>query len=365
MPKFERKNIKKKIRVGILGCGAVAYRWYLRGLYKKNSRYEVIVVCDIRKEVAKKASSDFNIPYFCVTKEEMLSYNIDLAVVLTRHQDHYGHISFFLNHGIHVYSEKPFVTTLAEGKRIIMLAREKKLTVGSAPQIMLSSRNQTVKKLIQKGTIGKVTFARVSSSNLGPAGRADTNYDPTWFYNEGGSLWSLGIYGLSAIIYILGVPKIVSSFEGIAIPKREVLFGPVKGKQFTVTSPDNVTAMFDFGKGTFCLYDGSYSVATPPKYEFEIHGTKGSLLVGGFGGPESVVFINLAKEKKMVGPDDDCHKKWNLSMGVEETIRAIQEKREPKTSVRFAYSVMKIIEAMAISYKEKRHITIYSDSYGI
>ena len=52
-------------------------------------------------------------------------------------------------------------------------------------------------------------------------------------------------------------------------------------------------------------------------------------------------------------------------MGVEETIRAIQEKREPLTSVRFAYSVMRIIEAMAISNREKRHVTIRSESYGI
>jgi predicted dehydrogenase len=264
-----------------------------------------------------------------------------------------------------VYSEKPFVTTPSEGRRIIALAKRKKLTIGSAPQVMLSTRNQTVKKLIQKGLIGKVTFVRVSSSNLGPAGRSDTNYDPTWFYNEGGSLWSLGIYGLSALIYILGIPKKISSFEGIAIPEREVMYGPAKGKKFSVTAPDNVVAMLDFGDGKYGLYDGSYSVATPPKYEFEIHGTNGSLLVGGFGGPESVIYVNLLKKEKKVGPRDNCHKKWNLSMGVEETIYAIQEKRIPKTSVYFAYSVITVIEAMAISNREKRHVIIRRNPYEI
>lgn len=353
------------MRVGILGCGAVAYRWYLKGLYRKNPRYEIVVVCDIRAEAAKNAADDFAIPAHCTTKEEMLAHNLDLVVVLTRHQDHYGHITFFLRNNVHVYSEKPFVTTPGEGRKIMRLAKKKKLIVGSAPQVMLSTRNQKVNSLIQSGLIGKVTFLRVSSSNLGPAGRADTNYDPTWFYNEGGSLWSLGIYGLSAIIYMIGMPKVVSSFQGIAIPEREVLFGPVKGKRFAVTAPDNVAALFDFGSGTFGLYDGSYSVATPPKYEFEIHGTKGSLLVGGFGGPGSVIHVNLQKVEKAVGPDDSCHLTWNLSMGVEETIYAIQEKREPKTSVRFAYSVMRVIEAMAHSNKEKKHVIIRPDAYGI
>lgn len=353
------------MKVGILGCGAVAYRWYLKGLCKKNPRYEVVVVCDIRAEAAKKAADDFAIPAHCSQKEEMLAYDLDLVVVLTRHQDHYEHITFFLNKGIHVYSEKPFVTTPQEGRRIMRLAQKNGLTVGSAPQVMLSTRNQRVNSLIQDGLIGKVTFLRVTSSNLGPAGRADTNYDPTWFYNEGGSLWSLGIYGLSAVIYMVGMPKVVSSFQGIAIPEREVLFGPVKGKRFAVTAPDNVAALFDFGAGAFGLYDGSYSVATPPKYEFEIHGTKGSLLVGGFGGPESVVYVDLQKKEQRVGPNDTCHITWNLSMGVEETIYAIQENREPKTSIRFAYSVMRVIEAMSISNNEKRHVIIRPDAYGI
>jgi predicted dehydrogenase len=359
------KTIMKKLRIGILGCGAVAYRWYLKGLCKTNSLYDVVVVCDIRKASARKAAIDFTIPHFCTTKEEMIKHNLDLVVVLTRHKDHYENILYFLKKGIHVYSEKPFVTTSAEGHHIITFANKHRLTVGSAPQVMLSTRNQTVKQLIKKGLIGKVTFVRVSSSNLGPAARTDTNYDPIWFYKDGGSLWSLGIYGLSTLIYILGIPKIVSSFEGIAIRERKVLYGPVKGKKFTVTAPDNVIAMFDFGQNTFCLYDGSYSVATPPKYELEIHGTKGSLLVGGFGGPESVIYVDLAKKETFVGPDDNCHKKWNLSMGVEETVKAILEKREPLTSIRFAYSVIRVIEAMSVSHKEKRHVTIRPNSYDI
>jgi predicted dehydrogenase len=348
----------KKIKIGIIGCGAVAYRWYLKGLAGKNKNYQLIAVCDIDLERARKAAVDFGVPHYTNKLEEMMEFEIDLAVILTRHQDHPEHITFFLKQGVHVYSEKPFAPNNKVGADLVTLAKKKKLVFGSAPQVMFSSRNQTVKKHIENGLIGKLAFARVSSSNLGPAGRKDTDYDPQWFYAEGGSLSSLGIYGLSALIWILGMPIKISSMQGIAMPNRVVAHGPFKGKKFQVTAPDSVVALFDFGSNIFAMFDGSYVVTTPSPYEMEFHGTKGSLLVNGFGGPESIIFNSLNNEKTLVGPDDNCHKIWNLSMAVEDTARAIIEKRKPLASAEFALNVIKIIDAMEISTAQRVHVTV-------
>lgn len=338
-------NTNGKIKIGILGCGAVAYRWYLKGLCNNNPKYEVVVVCDIDGERARKAANEFNVK-FCESKEQMLEYNIDLVVILTRHQDHYEQIKFFLSNDINVYSEKPFAPNFTQGMELIVLAKSKNLKFGSAPQVMFSSRNIKAKQLIDNGYIGKLTMVRASCSNLGPAGRSDTDYDPEWFYNEGGSLASLGIYGLSTLIWIMGWPKRLSCFEGISFGEREVMFGPAVGKKFKVTAPDNVVAMLDFGEATYALFDGSYAIANPPKHEFEFHGTKGSLLVGGFGGPASIIFCSMQKECKEIGPDDDCHLRWNLSWAVEDLALAILEKREPKASAEFALKIIKVMEKM-------------------
>ena len=67
------------------------------------------------------------------------------------------------------------------------------------------------------------------------------------------------------------------------------MYGPAQGKIFNVTAPDNEVMLLDFGGACFALFDGSYSVRTPPKHELEIHGEHGSLFVGGFGGKASVV----------------------------------------------------------------------------
>ncbi len=336
----------QKIKIGILGCGAVAYRWYLKGLCVDHDKYEVVVLCDSVKGRAAKAAKKFNIDHSCSSIKNMLKYDPDLVVVLTRHLDHFEHIKYFLNNGVHVYSEKPFASNTTEGKILIELAKKNSLKLASAPQVMLSSRNIKVKQLIADGLIGKLTLVRASCSNLGPAGRSDTDYDPEWFYNEGGSLASLGIYGLSALLWIIGFPKKIVSFQGISYEDRKVMFGPAKGKQIKVTAPDNVVALMDFGKAIYALFDGSYSVVTPPKYDFEFHGTKGSLLVGGFGGTSSILHCDLNKECREIGPDDECHLRWNLSWGVEDLVIAIIEKRDPVLSAEFALKIISVMGQM-------------------
>lgn len=346
--------VNKIVKIAVLGCGAVAYRWYLKGLTDNISdKYSVVAVCDIDEDKAKNTAHNFAISNFCTDYKDLLKYEPDLVVVLTRHHDHYEHIQYFLSKGINVYAEKPFAESVASGVELLNLAKSQNLVFGSAPQVMLSSRNIKTKSLIENNAIGKLTLIRASCSNLGPAGRPDTDYDPEWFYQQGGSLSSLGIYGLSTLVWFMGLPKTITCYEGIAMPNREVLYGPAAGKKITVTAPDNVVAMFDYGQGTYVLFDGSYSVPTPPKYDFEIHGTAGSLLVGGFGGKESIVLCKPGQDPEFVGPEDDFHLRWNLSWGVEDSVNAILENRQPQVSATFALSVLQVMEKMAISSKQR------------
>lgn len=350
--------MKKKLRLGVLGCGAVAYRWYLKGLSQKSNVFDLRAVCDIDKKRAQQAAQDFKVPFWYTDLKQMIKDGLDVVVVLTRHSDHFKQVKYLLQNGIHVYSEKPIAESAKKANELVKLANKNSLKLGSAPQVMFSSRNKLVKKLIETRKIGKVVLVRASCSNLGPAGRKDTNYDPEWFYQEGGSLRSLGIYGLAALVWILGVPRRVCGFQSVAIPERTVLYGPNAGKKFHVTSPDNVAAMLSYNNGSVALFDGSYAVPNPPPYDFEIHGTKGSLLVGGFGGKPSIIFKSIGGKGVEVGPNDDCHIKWNLSWGAEDLAKSIIEKREPLASSRFAVSVLKVIEAIENSSKSGKSIIL-------
>lgn len=341
----------KKRKVVIVGCGAVAYRWYFDGL-KKSDLCDIVALIDINEQALSKAAEYCkvdktfnNLDDFCRKKIEC-----DIIVVLTSHKSHYQIIKKCLSLGYNVYSEKPFAESYKQAKELITLAENNNLLLCSAPQVMLSSRNKKTKELVSNGFIGDVVMVRASGSNMGPAARPDTNYDPVWFYNDGGSIASLGIYTLALVLFIFGVPKKVVGFSGIAIPERTVIFGPCAGKKFNVTAPDNEVALLKYNNSMYVLFDGSYSVKNQIKYELIIHGTLGTLYVGGFGGKGSILY-DKGDGIKEIGPDDDCHLRWNLSWGVDEMARAMNENREPCTNARFAAETINVIESIRKSEK--------------
>jgi predicted dehydrogenase len=340
-----------KLSVWILWTWAVAHRWYLKWLCWDKEYYNIDILCDLREEIVKKTAEEFWVKKYCTSIEELLEENLDLVVVLTRHEDHFNHIKSILEKWINVYSEKPFAENFEDGLELCSLAKSKSLVFASAPQVMFSSRNQTVKKLIENRVIGKVSYIRASWSNMWPAWRKDTNYDPEWFYNNWGSLKSLWIYTLSALIWIMWQPLRISSLMGTVFQEREVKYGPVAWKKFSVTAYDNVTALIDFWDSCFATFDGSYSVANPSQNEFEIHWELWSLYVSGFGWKESIIFKNLDGKTTSLWPEDDCHINWNLSWWVEDSIMAIIEKRTPLASSDFALQIIKMMEKMEESSK--------------
>lgn len=302
-------------------------------------------------DIVQKACADFGIKDYCINLDDMFWYDLDLIVVLTRHEDHFSNIQSILNKWINVYSEKPFAENFEQWNELISLASSKWLTLWSAPQVMLSRRNQKLKNLLSDWILWPITLIKASCSNLWPAWRKDTDYDPEWFYNSWWSLKSLGIYTLSILVWLFGMPKRVSSFMWIALPEREVLYWPFSWKKFRVTAYDNVIAQFDYWNGMYVIFDAAYVVPHQSKNEFEISWEKWSLYISGFGWPNSIIFRNLEWKEMPIGPEDNSHEKWNLSWGVEETINAIIEKRESLTNSQFALKTIRLMDIMESSSK--------------
>lgn len=346
----------EKKKVAIVGCGAVAYRWYFDGLLRSNY-CEIIALVDIDKDRLLKASEYCGVSRLYLSLDSLIDdkeLDVDIVVLLTPHKYHYEQIKSLLNARLNVYSEKPFAETTQQAVELLDLAEQNELVFCSAPQVMLSSRNKFVKKYIESDLIGDVVMVRASGSNMGPAYRKDTNYDPEWFYNDGGSLSSLGIYTLALIVFLFGMPLRVSGFSGVSMAVREIQYGPAKGKVISVTAPDNEVAILDYGTN-YVLFDGSYVVAPAQEYELIIHGTKGSLYVGGFGGKNSIV---LKKNEliEYIGPEDRCHIDWNLSWGIDEMSKAMDSNTVSPTNARFAFDTIRLIEAIRESSKNSEMI---------
>jgi len=160
-----------KLRVGIVGCGMIAFSGagYLPGLGSLSDKVELGAACDIIPERARKVVDDFGAKEYYTSVDEMLAEaDLDAAVDLTPIPLH-GEINLkILRAGKHLITEKPIATTLEDGYAILQEAEERSLKIAAAPPDMLYPHIAEARRIVASGAIGQVCFARVHSSHAGP-----------------------------------------------------------------------------------------------------------------------------------------------------------------------------------------------------
>jgi predicted dehydrogenase len=271
---------RRPLKLGVLGAGMIATYSYgvIPNLRHIPDKVQLVAVADPVVERAQDAQRQFGALGAYASLEEMLERcDLDVVANLTPIPVHGATSLAILQAGKHLVSEKPLATTMEEADALIETAAAQGLTIVCAPPNMVYPYYQEARRLIGEGTIGRVAFARVRSSNAGPASTWWPN-DPTWFYQQGsGPLFDMGVYGIHEITGLLGPARRVVAFSGTTEPTRTVRGGPFQGKRIEVTADDNVLFMLDFGQATFAVIDGTFNVNASKGPKVEIFGRAGTI----------------------------------------------------------------------------------------
>ncbi len=271
---------RRPLKLGILGAGMIATFSYgvLPGLRHILEKVELVAVADTVLERAQETQRQFGVPHAYGSLGEMLERcDLDAVANLTPIPFHGATSLAILEAGKHLVTEKPLATTMEEADALIATAAAQDLIIVCAPPNMLFPYYREARRIIDEGAIGRVAFARVRSSNGGPAS-SEWPGDPTWFYQQGsGPLFDMGIYGIHEITGLLGPARRVVAFAGTTEPTRTVRGGPFQGKQIEVTTDDNVLFMLDFGQSTFAVVDGTFNVNAAKGPKVEIFGRGGTI----------------------------------------------------------------------------------------
>ena len=137
------------MRVGVVGCGAIS-DIYLTNMIHNFENLEVAACCAGHLEHAKKKAEQYGIKG-CTYEEILADPSIEMVVILTPAPTHEGLIRQALEAGKHVYTEKTMTLAPETAAKLIELAEEKHLYLGSAPDTFLGSALQTARKAIDDG----------------------------------------------------------------------------------------------------------------------------------------------------------------------------------------------------------------------
>jgi len=346
----------KKIKIGLIGCGSVS-GMYLPHL-SKSPFVELVSVCDIIPERAKKRAKEFNVPNQYAHIDQLLAgAPFDLMINLTNMQEHGRLNKLALIARKHVWSEKPMANTYREGKELFEFAKQQGVRIWGAPAVVNSPQFAFMSKAIQEGKLGKVSAAHAHYGHLGPTWSA-------FFYERGGgSMPDLGVYNIATLTGLLGPAKSVMAMTSIVTPERTV---DDKGK-IKVEAEDNAMVLMEHANGIISHVQCGFNYFDPYGHEGEgqekptisIWGTKGNMnLIGYDWAPFGVDMSTSENESTVRYVKDAGTYVWEQGASV--IAESLVNGAEPLIAAEHALHVLEIIEAAHESQATGKRIALKS-----
>ncbi len=254
------------VKFGIIGCGRISVNHI--DAIKNAPHAELVAVCDIIEERAKKAALENGLSKWYINAEDMLkNEKIDVCCILTPSGLHCECTCLVANYGVNVLCEKPLEVTKEKMQKMIDCCRENNVKLGSIFQRRTYDGAIKTKKIIESGALGKVTLADASLKYY----RNQEYYDSgewraTWELDGGGALMNQGIHGIDMISWIMGGIKSVYA-------RCEKLVWDIEVEDTAVVSVKFNNGAIGVIQGTTTAYPGLDTI-------FSFHGTDGSISFG-------------------------------------------------------------------------------------
>jgi len=275
------------LNVGILGAGGIAALLHLPELAEIDG-WRVTHMCGLEEDRMKLLCQRFSVPRYSMTWEELLADDsLDAILVAVPHPLHAKAGLAVLEHGKHLFMQKPLCATMEEADRLVAAAEaHPDLCVYCRPSF--GPEVYGMRQQIAAGAIGQVTSAGCRVSHGGPevyyAEVADFFEEPRrtddlWFFDAQkasvGALFDMGVYAVAELVAILGrVVSVTARLASVAKP---------------TTLEDTAVLIMEFENGALATAETSW--CDPARTTLvRIHGTAGKLWAPGQdGGPLDLV----------------------------------------------------------------------------
>ncbi len=196
--------------IALIGCGAIAEKFYLPALRQFASGVEKVILVDSNPERARQLAASFGDADSVSNYQDIMDC-IQGAIVAVPHHLHVPISKDLLTHDVHVLCEKPLAETGQEVREMVRLADAHGVTIAVNNTRRLVPSSRKIKEIITSGEIGSLR----SISYL-EGGEFDWPTASGFYFNSKisrkGVLLDLGAHVFDVICFWLGgKPEILSS----------------------------------------------------------------------------------------------------------------------------------------------------------
>jgi predicted dehydrogenase len=255
----------KKVKVGIIGCGAIAEQKYHLAI-SSIPEAEVVAFCDIIPEKAEALRKMFKAEEAKIYedyRELLKDESIGVVHVCTPNVSHAPITVAALKAGKHVLCEKPMATTYKDAKLMCETAKEEGKLLSIGYQYRCRPEQLFLKEMCENGELGEIYYAKAHALRRRGV--------PTWgvFLKEeeqgGGPLIDIGTHALDITLWMMDnyKPKTVMGTVYKKLgdnPDCGNIFGPWDTDEYTVE--DSAFGFIVMENGATIVLETSWALNT-------------------------------------------------------------------------------------------------------
>ena len=201
---------KRKIRVGLIGCGGNMRGAHIPRL-KADGRVELVAVADPEEASARQLLEVWgaDAAYYADYRQMIGADALDGVLISSPHSTHYEQARYALERDLHVLVEKPLTTKARHAQALIDLAAERERLLVVSYQRNFYPAYAYARELVQKGVLGELkgVVAYVTQNWGGKGWRMVPELA------GGGMFMDTGSHLVAAVLWITGLtPVKVSAF---------------------------------------------------------------------------------------------------------------------------------------------------------
>ncbi len=284
---------KKKLRIGIVGCGTIA-DIHAQAI-NQTGNADLFSIFSRNEINARRVGEKYQTKWTTDWQKFISDDALDAVSVCTPNGNHLDYTKKAAREGKHIILEKPIEITLERAKETINICEKHGVKLAVIYQNRFIPRIQRLKKHLDDGIIGKIFMGDAYIKWF----RAQDYYDSgawrgTFALDGGGVLINQAIHAIDLLQWLMG--DVVSVFGYIDTFTHKRLEGE-----------DNAVATLRFKSGAIGVIQASTSVQPAQSQRIEIHGEKGSAILDG---NSARVWV----ENKLI-PDENTEKKTSTSAG--------------------------------------------------
>jgi len=324
--------------IGLIGCGGISGQ-HLNAY--RNAGYRIAALCDRNqhKVVARRDEFFPEAKTFTDYRDLLALKEIEVVDVTTHPADRLEIIEAALLAGKHVLSQKPFVTDLVEGERLVKLAERQNLKLAVNQNGRLAPHFSYIRQAIRAGLIGEIRSVNFS-----------LHWDHSWVIGTDFEklphliLADFGIHWFDLAACLFG-----------GRPALQVYATAIHAVGQRAEVPMLAQAIIEFDGGQAALFFNA-NVEHGQEDRTFVAGTKGSITSCGPSLSEQTVTLYTAEgcsrpELKGTWFREGFHG------AMAELLRSVEEKREPMNSARDNLRSLELCFAAIASSISKSPVT--------